>query len=144
MLFESTPNFIDFFMQNMCYVQSQRGFNGFKSDPPSKSFGSNTDKEEMVNAILLIRLKNVCPRSFSTGSFKIQRQPCVAFKLNICFSNLLSWAICETFSFISSNKGSGSRIPLFRAFLLNPRGEVVSGNPMNDDGTGGATERWRE
>ena len=55
-----------------------------------------------------------------------------------------TWAICETFSFISSNKGSGSRIPLFRAFLLNPRGEVVSGNPMNDDGTGGATERWRE
>ena len=35
MLFESTPNFIDFFMQNMSYVQSQRGFNGFNSDPPS-------------------------------------------------------------------------------------------------------------
>ena len=51
-LFESTANSVDFLIQNMCYVQSQGGFHGFKSDPPSKSFGSNTDNEEMVNVIL--------------------------------------------------------------------------------------------
>lgn len=68
----------------------------------------------------------------------------MAFKLNICTFNLFSWAICETFSFISSNEGSESRMPLLRALPLNHKGKVVSGNQMTGGGTGGATERWRE
>ena len=57
------PNFIDFLMENMCCVQSQRSFN---TDPPSQYFGSNIDNEEMVKCCHIInKAKNICLMSFS-------------------------------------------------------------------------------